>query len=1089
VETEPRSGIVKEVFNTRDDAHCSIKASGAHSTSVGEIAVVLTRRSSGNSPFLRLGSWGLVTGAIVGLIAPSSLEAADATRRSRVEFNRDIRPILSENCYSCHGPDKNKRKAKLRLDDRASAVSTQAIVPGKPDESELVERVSSDDAEQVMPPPASRKTLTPAQKDLLKQWIFQGAEYQAHWAYVPPGRHSVPTVRNAAWVRNPIDAFILSKLESKNIAPSREADRRTLIRRLSLDLIGLPPTPEEVRAFERDTAPRAYERLVDRLLESPHFGEPMAVPWLDLARFSDTVGYHGDQGQRVFPYRDYVIEAFNRNEPFDQFTIEQLAGDLLPHPSTEQLVATCFNRLNMMTREGGAQPGEYLAKYASDRVRTVANTWLGSTMGCCECHDHKYDPFTMRDFYSLSALFADVKQWGVYQDYDYTPNPELRGWSNDHPFPPEIEVASPYLKRRQAQLGQKIRQVCALTASRSAGDPGEKAKFEAWVNEVAKMIKTSATGWKTPAVSVEQGASPQADGSVLLIDPANSKARTRQGDAWTLRMKPVAGHVARIRLELLPHQAHGGKVTRGSAETASIRLEASVHSAATAQDRPVAFFHAEADRMEPRYSNGYEVPGILEGWQTAKAQSKAVQTGTWYLDTPLELASGDELKVVVHTDHAGCLRLSVSPFGFDPGGRTGLDDSQRQSMTAKPDQRTPREVEEIQELYQLASGSGSPAWGELKPLCLAMSSCSDGKTYAMVTKAMPPMVTRVLPRGNWQDQSGPVVQPGVPRFLPQPAGAAERRLTRLDLARWIMAPENPLTARVFMNRLWKQFFGTGISSLVEDVGAQGEWPVHPELLDWLALEFRDCGWNIKQMVKLVVMSATYRQDSRLRPELRDIDPGNRLLASQSPRRLEAEFVRDNALAIAGLLNPDIGGPSVFPYQPPGYYANLQFPDRDYIADNDDRQYRRGLYMHWQRTFLHPMLANFDAPPREECTVARNIANTPQQALTLLNDPTFMEAARVLSRSLVEQPGGSDADRIARLYERALARTPRDNERQSLTGFLEAQRAFFRAHPSEAGQLLRVGQAPLPAGVDEPEQAAWTLVCRVVLDLHETITRY
>ena len=357
-------------------------------------------------------------------------------------------------------------------------MGTQAIVPGKPDESELVARVFEEDAEQVMPPPATHKTLTPAQKELLKQWIAQGAEYQAHWAYVPPERPSVPTVRNTSWVRNPIDAFILSTLESKAIAPSPEADRPTLIRRLSLDLVGLPPTPEEVRAFERDTDPRAYERVVDRLLESPHYGERMAVPWLDLARFADTVGYHGDQGQRVFPYRDYVIDSFNRNKPFDQFTVEQLAGDLLPHPTTEQLVATGFNRLNMMTREGGAQPGEYLAKYASDRVRTVAITWLGSTMGCAECHDHKYDPFTSRDFYSLAAFFADVKQWGVYQDYDYTPNPELRGWSNDHPFPPEIEVESPYLKRRQEQLREQIRQLCsgALVSSNSRTATGSRLR-------------------------------------------------------------------------------------------------------------------------------------------------------------------------------------------------------------------------------------------------------------------------------------------------------------------------------------------------------------------------------------------------------------------------------------------------------------------------------------------------------------------------------------------------------------------------------------------------------------------------------------
>jgi hypothetical protein len=1026
---------------------------------------------------------------MVGLTAPLSIEAAEASKRARVEFNRDIRPILSENCYACHGPDKNKRKAKLRLDDRATAVGLQAIVVGKPDESELVSRIQSDDAEQMMPPPASRKSLTPAQKELLRQWIAQGAEYQAHWSYAPLERPPVPTVRNTTWVRNPIDAFILGKLESKGITPSPKADRRTLIRRLSLDLIGLPPSPEEVITFERDTDPRAYELLVDRLLESPHYGERMAVPWLDLVRWADTVGYHGDQGQRIFPYRDYVIDSFNVNKPFDQFTIEQLAGDLLAHPSTEQLVATGFNRLNMMTREGGAQPGEYLAKYAGDRVRTVAVTWLGSTMGCAECHDHKYDPFTQRDFYSLAAFFADVKQWGVYQDYDYTPNPELRGWTNDHPFPPEIQVESPYLKRRQETLRLRIREACLRVTAGSGSDSREKNALESWVRRTAEYTKSNPTGWKTLEVLVEKGARVLTDGSVLLADPADKETKLRKGDAWTFRMKPGAGGLARIRLELLPHPAHGGKIVREKADSATVRLTASVHAAKSPQDRPLPFFQAEADLKEPHYFNGYELSGILDGWHTETDQNKATQNAVWCLDAPVELTADDELKIVLRTDSAGCIRLSVSPFGFNPRGRTGLDDEASKALAARPEQRTPRQIEELQELYALAQGAGSPAWSEVKPLCLAILDCHDGKTYTMVTKAMPPLLTRVLPRGNWQDQSGPVVEPAVPRFLPQPTIPRKGRLSRLDLARWLTAPENPLTARVFMNRLWKQLFGTGISSMVEDVGAQGEWPVHPELLDWLALEFRDSGWNVKRMVKLLVMSASYRQDSRFRPELREIDPNNRLLAAQAPRRLEAEFVRDNALAIAGLLNLDMGGPSVFPYQPAGYYANLQFPDRDYVPDTDRRQYRRGVYMHWQRTFLHPMLANFDAPPREECTAARNVANTPQQALTLLNDPVLVEAARVLAQLLLSRSSQTDGERIDVLYRKALARLPRDKEREALVSFLAAQRAYFRDRPSDAERLLHVGNAPRPAALAEPELAAWTGLCRVVLDLHETITRY
>ena len=499
-------------------------------------------------------------------------------------------------------------------------------------------------------------------------------------------------------MHNPIDAFILASLESKGIAPSPEVDRRTLIRRLSLDLLGLPPTPDDVRAFEHDTDPRAYERLVDRLLDSPHYGERMAVPWLDLARFSDTVGYHGDQNQRIFPYRDYVIDSFNSNKPFDQFTVEQLAGDLLPQPTTEQLVATGFNRLNMMTREGGAQPGEYLAKYASDRVRTVSITWLGSTMGCAECHDHKYDPFTQRDFYSMAAFFADVKQWGVYQDYDYTPNPELRNWSNDHPFPPEIKVRSPYLERRMGKLRRQIRQAC----SRSAAAADLKAAFEAWVKAIGAFVRAHPTGWSLPTPSMDTEAILQDDGSALLCNRDGKQTKSKGGDSWTFRMKPGALALSRIRLELLPRQAHGGKVTRDNAESASVGLSARVRRSGSSQEHELAFFHADADLKEPRYSDGYEILGVLNGWNTSKDHGKATHTAIWSLDSPVDLKADDELTIVVRTDSAGCVRLSVSPLGFDPRGRLGLDDAERAALGVKPQERTPGQREELEELYVMA---------------------------------------------------------------------------------------------------------------------------------------------------------------------------------------------------------------------------------------------------------------------------------------------------------------------------------------------------------------------------------------------------
>src|SRR5438552_3913278 len=419
-----------------------------------------------------------------------------------VQFNRDVRPILSENCYACHGPDKNQRKAKLRLDVREVALEHEAIIPGKPAESKLVQHIFSTDPEEIMPPPKTQKTLTAAQKDLLKRWIAAGAEYQPHWAYSKPSSAQIPLVRHSQWVRNPIDAFVLHTLETKNVQPSAEADKRTLLRSLSLDLIGLPPTPEEVRAFLADTAANAYERQVDRLLGSPQFGERMAVPWLDVVRFADTVGYHGDQNQNIFPYRDYVIDAFNRNKPFDEFTIEQIAGDLLPNPSIAARVATGFNRLNMMTREGGAQPKEYLAKYAADRVRTVSMAWLGSTMGCAECHDHKFDPFTTKDFYQMEAFFADLKQWGYYADAPYSPNPDLKGFGNDHPFPPEIEVDSPYLQRRMATLEGQANELCARTAAKLKSDKQKQAAFQDWKKSGIAFLKQWPSGWAMPKPEV-----------------------------------------------------------------------------------------------------------------------------------------------------------------------------------------------------------------------------------------------------------------------------------------------------------------------------------------------------------------------------------------------------------------------------------------------------------------------------------------------------------------------------------------------------------------------------------------------------------
>jgi hypothetical protein len=1142
--------------------------------------------------------------------APSSKAGASA----KIEYNRDVRPILSDNCFLCHGPDKNARKAKLRLDIREDAIAKKAFVPGQPDESELVKRIFTRDPDDLMPPPDSHKHLTTEQKETLRRWIAEGAEYQPHWAYINPTRPEVPSVKNIRWVRNPIDAFILRRLEEHGLTPSPEADRRTLLRRLSLDLIGLPPTPEEIAAFVADKSSAAYEKQVERLLASPHFGERMAVPWLDTVRFSDTVGYHGDQNQRIFPYRDYVIASFNKNKPFDLFTIEQVAGDLMPNPTIEQRVATGFNRLNMMTREGGAQPKEYLAKYAADRVRTVATTWLGSTMGCAECHDHKFDPFTMRDFYSMEAFFADIQQWGVYSDYKYTPNPDLKGWSNDHPFPPELEVESEYLRRRAQRLHAQMRRHLATTHATLETNAVARASFESWIRSSRDLLAQHPDGWQTPEVILPQPAAPTvssnapasaekgslaapaqvvgAPGDVItaservsgedaghdsrtqgrsssetkppappaLTLEANGAVRvalSRKKDEERIELRLPPGRLAALRLERLSGE-HDEELDPG-AQARGIRLSAVLKR--EGKETKVVFYRADADYKEPRFDNGEELIGILQGWRPSDQHARETQTAVWLPEPPLEATDGDRLVVTLKSTGPLTVRFAASPFAAEDPVQAGANGAFRAALmaagilpaeegialpagtvssisSASPGRASapPRETPDataggtagapdpllLAERYLLSAQWDKDAFAQFKKLQADLLECRNGRVYTMVTESWTPITMRILPRGNWQNESGEIVQPAPPHFLPQPANESGHRLTRLDLARWLVSRDNPLTARVTMNRLWKQFFGTGISAVLDDVGAQGEWPVHAELLDWLAVEFMEPAnavdrrsesgveserstieapprnsqhktlstpWDIKHMVRLIVTSAAYRQGSNLRPDLKDIDPQNRWLASQNPRRLEAEFVRDNALFVAGLLNLEIGGPSGHPYQPAGYYANIQFPDRDYIAETDDRQYRRGVYMHWQRTFLHPMLANFDAPSREECTANRVVSNTPQQALTLLNDPTFVEASRAFAANLLAATRASDQTRVGTAFQRALGRAPEPKELASLTHFLAEQRMHYTANADEATKLLRIGLRPTPSGCDEAELATWTQVCRVVLNLHESVTRY
>ncbi len=1020
-----------------------------------------------------------------------------------VTFNAHIRPIFSNTCFACHGFDAKKREADLRLDTPEGAYAKlkdsqeRAIVPGKPDESAIFKHIVSTDPEEVMPPPDFHKDLTDRQKSLILAWIEQGAKYEEHWSFTPIVKAPVPTPEtHAAEVANPVDAFILSSLETERIEPSPLADKGTLLRRLSLDLTGLPPSPSDLAAYLADGSPDAYAKQVERLLASPHYGERMAVPWLDVVRFSDTVGFHGDQNARVFPYRDYVIKSFNDNKPFDRFTIEQLAGDLLPDATDEQRIATGFLRLNLMTREGGAQPKEYLAKSMGDRVRAVGAAWLGLTTGCSECHDHKFDPITAKDFYSLGAFFADIRQWGVYADYAYTPNPELPKFNNNYPFPPEIHARNAAVEQRLASL-----RAAAVGLLAPAKTDQDEAAFRKWCDQSRTFLAANPTGWQ----ALDPVATTAARGTAYEISAEKSVVFSGppiKDELITVDypLPPVA--VRAIRFEALPAPRNGGKVGRQMDGKFAVTPSFSIISADQSV-KPLAVAWRQADRRTPlTYNNGDSDPLLEPEWRSAPAvweepqdAASHPQQALYHLAATLPAAEGAVLRVTLASADVGSVRFSITPFGDAvPGQESALRSEALAAFKTPAAEWSGTHHRELGAAWILGNKPDAALPAAYRTLRSRIIACRAGYADSVVAQSMPADKipgTYLLPRGNWMTP-GEEVMPAVPGFLPHASVRKDAgRLTRLDLAKWLVNPENPLTSRQFTNRLWKQFFGKGLSNVLDDLGNQGEWPSHPLLLDWLASEFQESKWDVKHMVRLIVTSRTYRQQAATRVEVAEKDPFNRLLAEQSARRLDAEFVRDNALSISGLLKDDlVGGPSVKPYQPAGYYVNLNFPERDYPTSSGDEQYRRGVYMHWQRTFMHPMLAGFDAPSREVCTADRFQSNSPQQALTLLNDPTFVEAARGFAlRVSRENPASTDAVKIAAAVRLALAREPKPAELASLTKFLSLQRDYYRSKPDDAVAFLKTGLSDPGTGQDPAELAAWSQLCRVILNLHETITRY
>jgi len=1005
----------------------------------------------------------------------------------RVDFSREIRPVLSDNCFACHGPDTTKVKSGLRLDQRDTSLQPArsgrpAIVPGKPESSELIARITTADPDDLMPPPESHKVLSAVQRDILRRWIAEGAEYRGHWAYTPPVKPVVPPGTNA------LDFLVRERLASIGLAPAPAADRRTLARRLYFDLLGLPPTPTEVTAFEQDSAPGAYERLVERLLDSPHHGERLALGWLDLVRFADTIGYHSDNPRPIWPYRDYVIRAFNENKPFDQFTREQLAGDLLPGSTLEQKVASGFNRLLLTTEEGGAQPKDYEARYLTDRVRAVGTVWLGQTLGCAACHDHKFDPITMRDFYSLGAFFADIKE----------PIVGSRGAGMLVPNPDQAHE----LDRLTASVGRLQQQF-------DAPHPELDDAFAAWkATQQATLVRDALWQGIAPAQAVSAG-----EATLKILDDRSVIASgTRPDkDTYTLRFTNAPAGIVGLRLEALPDDSLPGKGP-GRADNGNFvltELSARVEEPGSdARRLTLRAAHASIEQSSHIEANPYQLwsaasaidqdaRGEHAGWailpQTGQAQLLEVE-----LDEPLTLGLGEVLVVELRQQHGqghhtlGRFRFATTP---DPAAlalpvRVSPPKELADLLRVAPDAQDAAHRDRLFALFKGVARELDPLRQELAQARKAQQDFEATLPRTLVTEVQdPPRTVRVLPRGNFLLETGDLVEPALPAYLARPPAIAPTgRLNRLDLANWLVARDNPLTARVVVNRLWKRFFGVGLSKVLDDFGAQGEPPRNPALLDWLACEFMDSGWDVRHLIRLMVLSETYQQSSAAPRDLLVRDPDNREFSRQGRWRIEAELVRDTALSVSGLLAPTLGGPSVRPYQPDGYWENLNFPPRTYEASQGADQYRRGLYVWWQRSFLHPSLVAFDAPSREECVAERNRSNIPQQALVLLNDPTYVEAARVFAARILGEAAGDTRGRLTWAWQQVLARRPDGPELDLLLALLEKQLQEYRADPHAAAALLKVGAAPVPGGLDPAELAAWTNVARALLNLHETITR-
>ena len=1002
-----------------------------------------------------------------------------------LQFNRDVRPILSDKCFFCHGTDANHRKGNLRLDERKSATTPAesgaiAIVPGKPSESELMSRIRlhADDSD-AMPPEESGKSLTEAEKKILEQWIAQGAQYEDHWAFVPARRHQPPASELGA-----IDAFLEAKQKTLGLKMSPEADRATLIRRATLDITGLPPTQAEIAAFEQDASPNAYEKLIDRLFQSPHYGERMAMQWLDYARYADSHGFQTDSSRSQWPWRDWVIKAFNTNLPFDQFTIQQLAGDLLPQAPREAVVATGFNRNHRLNGEGGIIAEEWRIENIIDRTETMGLTWLALTLNCARCHDHKYDPVSQKDFYSLFAFFNNVPESGTIQ------GASNRSGGNS---PPLLTVPDQHQEAEMVRLDEHVKSAEMAVRNMERELPKLVAEWEPRAKETLSQMKSPWTLLKPFNVTSKAGSTlkPQADGSVLATG-TNPPRDVYVFDAPL----PEAGASAFLLECLTDSSLPGGGPGRYSNSNFAL-TDFDVHAEIPGKKREqLKLTRAVADYSQ----RGWSIDNVLKkgkrgGWAVDGPSKKEPRKAMFVLEKPIPPHKGGKLLLRLRHEaldghNIGRFRLSATAV---PGANLKLDGSSvpaevTEALAIAAEKRTPAQVKALHNFFRANVDSPiKKADAQLASAKAPRDKFEAALPTVMVMQEQPePRDAFVLYRGEY-DKPRDKVTAALPATL---APNKKERMNRLDLAQWIASPENPLTARVWVNRQWERYFGVGIVKTVENFGMQSEYPTHPELLDWLATEFVRLKWDMKAVQKLMVMSKAYRQSSEVRPEHLAIDPENKYLARAPRVRLSGEVVRDQALAVSGLLVPKVGGPSVRPYMPEGVWDETsKYGDmRGYKPDTGEGLYRRTMYTVWKRTAAPPTMLLFDSPTREICTVKRSRTNTPLQALALLNEVTFVEAARALAEQMMKHGGSTAEDRIAWAFQRVTGRPISEKERAVLVKGLQARLQRYQKQPEEASKLASFGAWKTGTDTVLPELAAYTLTANVLLNLDEVVTR-